>query len=82
MNRNVILKLSASGGGFSDLRAIVLEETVDFGDVLRFEAGIFAGRFVVVGDVLAGAVTELGVFDADVPIMVLFLHFVALVLDA
>jgi hypothetical protein len=32
-----------SGGGFGDLRAMVFEETVDFGDVWRFEVGIFAG---------------------------------------
>ena len=69
-------------GGFGDLRTIIFEEPVDFGDVLRFKVGIFDSGFVEIGDVLTGAVTERGVFYANVPIMVLFLHFVALVLDA
>jgi hypothetical protein len=60
----------------------IFEKTLDFGGVLRFEAGIFAGRFVGGGDVLAGAVTECGVFEENVPGMVFFFHLVALVFDA
>ncbi len=70
------------GGGFGDLRTIIFEEAVNFGDVLRFEVRIFDSGFVEIGDVLAGAVTEGSFFYANVPIMVFFFHFVALILDA
>ena len=41
-----------------DLRTLILEQSVDFSDVLRFEAGIFAGGLVVVRDVLTYAVAK------------------------
>ncbi len=69
-------------GGLGDLRAAIFEEAVHFGEVLRFEAGIFAGSFVEIGDVLAGTMAEGGIFEADIPKMAIFFHFVAFVLDA
>ena len=65
-----------------DPRTLILEQSVDFSHVLRFEARIFAGGLVVVGDVQAYAVTKCGVFEANIPFMVFFFHFVALVFDA
>jgi hypothetical protein len=65
-----------------DLRAAIFEEPIKFGSVLRFEARIFAGGFVEIGDVLACEVTEFGIFEANVPLMVFFFHLVALVFDA
>ena len=64
------------------LRTLMLEQSVDFSDVLRFEARIFAGGLVVVGDVLTYAVAKCGVFEANIPFMVFFFHFVALVFEA
>jgi hypothetical protein len=69
-------------GGFGELRAIIFEKPVDFGDVLRFEVGILAGGLEVCQDVFAGAVTKLGVFEVYVPFVVFFFHFVALILEA
>ncbi len=65
-----------------DLRTLILEHSIDFSDVLRFEARIFADRFVEIGDVLTGAMAEGGVFEANIPFMVFFFHFVALVFEA
>ncbi len=65
-----------------DVRALILEQSVDFSHVLRFEARILASGLVVVGDVQAYAVTKCGVFEANIPFMVFFFHFVALVFDA
>ena len=65
-----------------DLRTLILEHSIDFSHVLRFEARIFAGGLVVVGDVLAYAVAECGVFEANIPFMAFFFHFVALVFEA
>ena len=60
----------------------MLEQSIDFSDVLRFEARIFAGGLAGVGDVQTYAVTKCGVFHANIPFMVFFFHFVALILDA
>ena len=65
-----------------DLGTLILEQSVDFSDVLRFEARIFAGGLVGVGDVLTDAVTKCGVFEANIPFMVFFFHFVAAVFEA
>ncbi len=65
-----------------DLRAAIFEEPVHFGEVLRFEGRIFVHEFVEIGDVLAGTMAEGGIFEADVPKMAIFFHFVALILDA
>ena len=59
-----------------------MEESIDFGHVLRFEGRIFADGLIVMGDVLAYAVTKCCVFEANVPFMVFFFHFVALVFEA
>ena len=64
------------------LGSLILEQSVDFSDELRFEARIFAGGLVVVGDVLSDAGTKGGVFEANIPFMVFFFHFVALVLES
>jgi hypothetical protein len=47
----------SGSGGLGDLRTITLQEPVNFGDILRFEVGIFARCFIEIGNVLAGAVT-------------------------
>ena len=65
-----------------DPRTLILEQSVDFSHVLRFEARIFASGLAGVRDVEAYAVTKCGVFKANIPCMVFFFHFVALVLDA
>lgn len=69
-------------GGCGHLRGAILEEAVDFGDILRFEARIFEGSFHEIDDVLAGAMAEGGVFEANVPFVVVFFHLVAFALDA
>ncbi len=70
------------GGSLGGLRLTVLEEPLDFGGVLRFEARIFEGRFAGCGDVLAGAVAECRIFEENVPRVVFFFHLVALIFDA
>jgi hypothetical protein len=70
------------GGGLGDLRAAILEEAVQFGGELRFEARILVDGFVEIDDILAGTMAEGRVFEANVPLVVIFFHFVALVLDA
>ena len=75
------LKLSGVGG---DPAAIGLLEAVfgQFGVVLRFEARVFGGEFGVLVDVLTDAEAGFGVFFDYLPIVSLFFHFVALVLEA
>ncbi len=65
-----------------DLRTLILEHSIDFSDVLRFEARVFADGLAGVGDVQAYAVTKGGVFESNIPFVVFFFHFVTLVFDA
>jgi hypothetical protein len=72
------------GGGRGGTPAKVWLEAVlgEFGGVLRFEAGVLGGGFVVLRDVLGDAEASFGVFLDHFPIMSLFFHFVLLVFDA
>ncbi len=64
-----------------DPRTLILEQSVDFSHVLRFEARIFASGLAGVRDVEAYAMTKGGVFEANIPFMVFFFQFMALVFD-
>ena len=72
------------GGGRSGTPAKVWLEAVlgEFGGVLRFEAGVLSGGFVVLREVLADAEAGLGVSLENLPIMRLFFHGLALVFEA
>ncbi len=78
--REMEKKLSGGGGTSAE----ILPEVVfgQFGIVLRFEARVFGGQFVVLTDVLADAEAGFGVFLQKIPIVCLFFHVVALGFEA
>jgi len=72
------------GGGRGGTSAIVWLEAVlgEFGGVLRFEAGVLGGGFVVLREILPDAEAGFSVFLENLPIMCLVFHFVLFVFDA
>ncbi len=80
---DVVERGRLGGGGLGTSELMVLEAVFgELGGVLRFEAGVLNGRFVVLREILSDAEAGFGVFIDHLPIMCLFFHFVLLVFDA